>query len=165
MFNWFCRRRRAASLIIVRVSKIMQINFQAGGKLTETIAPIFKDKDGAVTTRHGAVTYTSSDESIATVVEGADGVTAVVTGTGKVGTATITATDAQDNASDFATVTTIAAEPGEAVSMALEEVAAAPAAVVEPPAVPVGTEPVADIDPNGVAITPVEAAPAPTAAA
>ena len=93
----------------------MQINFQAGGKLTETIAPIFKDAAGNVTMMHGAVTYASSDETIATVVEGTDGVTAVVTGTGAVGTATITATDAQDNASDFATVTTIAAEPGDGV--------------------------------------------------
>jgi hypothetical protein len=153
MFNWFCRRRRAVSLIIVRVSKIMQINFQAGGKLTETITPIFKDKDGAVTTLHGAVTYTSSDESIATVVEGADGVTAVVTGTGKVGTATISATDAQDNASDFATVTTIAAEPGEAVSMALEEVVQ-PVAFVEP-AAPVDPAPAAAAEP-----APVDPAPA-----
>ena|ERR1019366_1193556 len=142
MFNWFCRRHRAVSLIIVKVSRIMQINFQAGGKLTETVTPIFKDAAGVVTSHHGAVVYTSSDETIATVVEGADGVTAVVTGTGKVGVATITATDSADNASDFATVTTIAAEPGEAVSLALEEVAAAPAAVVEP-AAPVELAPVA----------------------
>jgi uncharacterized protein YjdB len=119
----------------------MQINFQAGGKLTETVTPIFKDAAGNVTTHHGAVVYTSSDESIATVVEGADGVTAVVTGTGAVGTCTITATDAADNASDFATVTTIAAEPGEAVSMVLGEVVQ-PAAVVEP-AAPVEPAPAA----------------------
>ena len=135
MFPWFRRRHHAVSLILVKVSRIMQINFQAGGKLTETITHIFKDAAGVVTTRHGAVVYASSDETIATVVEGADGVTAVVTGTGAVGTCTITGTDAADNASDFATVTTIAAAPGEATSMVLEEVLVAPAAVVEPAAV------------------------------
>jgi len=132
-------RHEARRLTLIKVERIMQIQFKVGGVLTETVLAVFKDAAGNITTSHGAVAFTSSDETIATVVEGADGVSAVVTGTGKVGTSTITATDSADNASDIATVTTVA---GEAVSLVLEEEVAAvsePAAVVE--AAPVASEP------------------------
>jgi hypothetical protein len=139
MFECFHRHRHEARrLTIIKVEKLMDIKFQVGGVLTETVLAVFKDAEGNVTNAHGAVVFTSSDETIATVVEGADGASAVVTGTGKVGTATITATDAADHASDIATVTTIA---GEAVSLTLEE---APAPVVA----------------EAVEAAPVEAAPA-----
>ena len=119
MFDLFHRHRHEARrLTLIKVEKVMQINFQVGGVLTETVLAVFKDAAGNVTSAHGAVVFTSSDDTIATVVEGADGVSAVVTGTGKVGSATITATDSADNASEVATVTTVA---GEAVSLTLEQ--------------------------------------------
>lgn len=141
MFDLFHRHRHEARrLTIIKVEKVMQINFQVGGVLTETVLAVFKDAAGNVTSAHGAVVFTSSDDTIATVVEGGDGVSAVVTGTGKVGTATITATDSADNASDIATVTTVA---GEAVSLALEEAPVATPVVAAPAAAPAPTAPAA----------------------
>lgn len=101
----------------------MDIKFKGTG--TETVKAVFRDVLGNETPYHGELTVASSDESVATGVLQADGVSVVITGTGKVGVATITATDAQDNISDFATVTNTA---GEATSIALVEVVAAPAA-------------------------------------
>ncbi len=109
----------------------MDIKFKGVG--TETVKAVFRDVLGNETPYHGDLTVASSDESVATGVLQADGVSVLITGTGKVGIATITATDAQDNISDFATVTNTA---GEATSIALVEVPAAPAApvVAEAPA-------------------------------
>lgn len=95
------------------------IEFTGAG--TDSVHAVFRDAAGNETTAHGAVVFTSTDETIATVTANEDGVSAVVTGTGKIGTCTIVATDEKDHASDIATVITVA---GEAVSLELEEVAA-----------------------------------------
>lgn len=115
---------------------VVDINFQ--GQSQEAVKAVFKDAQGNETTAHGVVTFASSDESIATVQVQEDGVTAIVTGTGKVGVATITATDAQDNAAAIANVTTSA---GEATSMDLQEVLTDSAAGGQAPA-PTGDAPV-----------------------
>jgi len=135
---------------VLKVEK-MDINFKGAG--TETVrATGFKDANGNDTTEHGALVFTSSDDTIATVAEQGDGVTAIITGTGKVGTATITATDAQDNAVQMATVTTV---PGEAVSFVLEAVLAAPVAAAVVDAAPVDAA--APVDPAAAA--PADPAP------
>jgi len=129
----------------------MNINFVGAG--TETIqASGFVDASGNPTTQHGSIVFSSSDESIATVSVAADDLTATITGTGKVGTCTITATDSKDNASAVANVATVA---GEAVSFHLNEVVA-PVTPVAPVAAPA-------VAPVAPAVAPVADAAATTA--